>query len=126
MNAESVEGLGFSINGVNYLPSNVMPGHSHSFYLPPEHCRGKDFRAGRYENVQTKAVRAFQVVPVVKNPSANAGDARDQGLIPGSVGKIPWGRKLHRTPVFLPGESPWIQMPPLCWSWGYLTYHSRI
>ena len=47
MNAESVEGLGFSINGVNYLPSNVMPGHSHSFYLPPEHCRGKDFRAGR-------------------------------------------------------------------------------
>lgn len=43
MNAESVEGLGFSINGVNYLSSNVMPGHSLSFYLPPEHCRGKDF-----------------------------------------------------------------------------------
>lgn len=43
MNAESVEGLGFSINGVNYLLSNVMPGHSLSFYLSSEHGRGKDF-----------------------------------------------------------------------------------
>lgn len=41
MNAESVEGLGFSINGVNHLLSNVMPGHSLSFYLPSEHGRGK-------------------------------------------------------------------------------------
>ena len=29
-----------------------------------------------------------QVVPVVKNPSANAGDARDVGLIPG-LGRSP-------------------------------------
>ena len=57
------------------------------------------------ENFQTKAVRASQVAPVVKNPSANAGDARDRGLIPGSVGKIPWGGKLQPTPAFLPGES---------------------
>ena len=28
--------------------------------------------------------RASQVVAVVKNPSANAGDIRDAGLIPGS------------------------------------------
>ena len=28
--------------------------------------------------------RAFQVEPVVKNSPANAGDARDAGLIPGS------------------------------------------
>ena len=39
---------------------------------------------------------------VVKNLSANAGDIRDVGLIPG------WGRSLDRrewqpTPVFLPG-----------------------
>ena len=42
---------------------------------------------------------------MAKNPSANAGDARDEGLIPGSVGKIPWSRKLQPTPAFLPGES---------------------
>ena len=35
---------------------------------------------------------------MVKNPSANAGDARDVGLIPGL------GRKWQPTPVFLPGE----------------------
>ena len=34
--------------------------------------------------------REFQVVLVVKNPSANAGDARDVGLIPGS-GRSPGG-----------------------------------
>ena len=33
---------------------------------------------------------ASQVVPVVKNPAANAGDARDVGSIPGS-GKSPGG-----------------------------------
>ena len=32
----------------------------------------------------------FQVVPVVKNPPANAGDLRDEGLIPGS-GRSPGG-----------------------------------
>jgi len=41
-----------------------------------------------------------QLVPVVKNPPASAGDARDTG-----VGKIPWSRKWQPTPVFLPGES---------------------
>ena len=39
---------------------------------------------------------------MVKNPPANAGDARDTGLIPGS-GRFPW-RKWQPTPVFLPGE----------------------
>ena len=39
---------------------------------------------------------------VVKNPSANAGDTRDMGSIPG---KIPWNRKWQPTPVSLPGES---------------------
>ena len=32
--------------------------------------------------------RASQVAPVVKNPPANAGDARDVGLIPG-LGRSP-------------------------------------
>ena len=34
--------------------------------------------------------RASQVVPVVKNPPANAGGARDAGSIPGS-GRFPGG-----------------------------------
>ena len=45
---------------------------------------------------------AFQVVLVVKNPPANAGDTRDMGSIPGY---IPWRRAWQPTPVFLPGES---------------------
>ena len=27
------------------------------------------------------------------------------------VGKIPWKRAWQRTPVFLPGESPWTEEP---------------
>ena len=42
------------------------------------------------------AYRAFQVVLVVKNPLANAGDTRDAGLIPGS-GRSPGGG--HRNPL---------------------------
>ena len=41
---------------------------------------------------------------VVKNLPANAGDARDTGLIPGS-GRSPYRRKWQLTPVFLPGKS---------------------
>ena len=41
----------------------------------------------------SKAMRASQVVLVVKNLPANAGDIRDMGLIPRSgVRKIPWRR----------------------------------
>ena len=40
--------------------------------------------------------RTSQVVPVVKNPSANAGDIRDMGLISG-LGKSPEGR--HGNPL---------------------------
>ena len=50
-------------------------------------------------------VWASQVVLVVKNLPANAGNPGDLGLIPGS-GKIPWRREWQPTPVFLPGESP--------------------
>ena len=41
---------------------------------------------------------------VVKNPPANAGDIRDSGSIPG-LGRPPWRRTQHPTPVFLTGES---------------------
>ena len=35
---------------------------------------------------------------MVKNPPANARDARDAGV------KVPWTRKWQPTPVFLPGK----------------------
>ena len=41
---------------------------------------------------------------VGKNLPANAGDARDAGLIPG-LGRFPWSRKWQPTPIFLPGKS---------------------
>ena len=43
--------------------------------------------------------RTAQVVLVVKNPPADAGDIRDLGLIPGS-GRFPWRRAWQPTPVF--------------------------
>ena len=49
-------------------------------------------------------IGASQVVLVVKNPPANAGDVRDTGSVPG-FGKIPWRRAWKPIPVFLPGES---------------------
>ena len=45
----------------------------------------------------------YPVVLAVKNPPANAGDARDAGLIPG-WGRSPWRMKWQPTPVFLPGK----------------------
>ena len=45
-----------------------------------------------------------QVVLVVKNPPANAGDIRDCGFDP-CFGKIPGRRAWQPTPVLLPGES---------------------
>jgi len=42
-------------------------------------------------------------VLVLKNPPANAGDARDAEFHPW-VGKIPWKKKWQLTPVFLPGK----------------------
>ena len=47
------------------------------------------------------APRSFPGSTVVKNPSANAGDARDGGSVPG-LGRSPWSRK--PTPVLLPGK----------------------
>ena len=46
--------------------------------------------------------KTSQVVLVVKDLPANAGDARDTGLIP-EVRKIPWRRKWHPPPVFMTG-----------------------
>ena len=48
---------------------------------------------------------ASQVVLMVKNPLASAGDARERCRIDPWVGKILWRRAWQPTPVFLPGES---------------------
>ena len=45
-----------------------------------------------------------QVVPVVKNPPANAGDARDAGSIPGPEERSSLRRNWQTTPVFLLGK----------------------
>ena len=47
---------------------------------------------------------ASQVMLVVENLPANAGDVRDIGSIPG-FGTIPWRRERLPTPAFLPRES---------------------
>ena len=52
---------------------------------------------------ELKATEEDQVVLVVKNPLANAGDLRDIGSIP--VRKVPWKRIWQAPSVFLPGES---------------------
>ena len=61
--------------------------------------------------------RASQVVPVVKNPPANAGGARDAGSIPG-LGRSPGERNGNQLQYSclenpygqrsLPGYSPWV------------------
>ena len=59
-----------------------------------------------------KATLASQVVLVVKNLPANAGDTRNVGSIFDPwVRKIPWKRAWQPTPGFLPGESPWTEEP---------------
>ena len=48
---------------------------------------------------------ASQVVLVVKNPLASAGDARERCRFDPWVGKILWRREWKPTPIFLLGES---------------------
>ena len=45
----------------------------------------------------------FPAGAVVKNPSADAGETTDSGLIPG-LGRSPWRRKQQPIPVFAPGK----------------------
>ena len=47
--------------------------------------------------------RGFPVVQLVKNLSANAGNSRYKGSLPGS-GRSLWRRKWQPTLVFLPGK----------------------
>ena len=52
---------------------------------------------------------ASQVVLVIKDPPANAGDMR-RGFDPW-IGRVSWRRAWQPTPVFLPGESLWTEEP---------------
>ena len=56
--------------------------------------------------------RGFPGGSVVKNPSANVGDA---GLFPRS-GRVPGGGNGRPTPVFLPEKIPWMEEPDRLWS----------
>ena len=49
----------------------------------------------------------FQVVLVVKNMPASAGDLRDESLIPESEEPLEEDMVIHSR--FLPGESPWTE-----------------
>ena len=55
-------------------------------------------------------VWASQVALMVRNPSADARDKRDNGFNPW-VRKIPWRWVWQPTPVFLPRESPCTEKP---------------
>ena len=61
---------------------------------------------------------ASQVVLVVKDPPANAGDVRNLGFIPG-LGRSPGGGQGHLLPVFLPGESHGQRNLAGCGPWGH-------
>ena len=69
------------------------------------HLTKETAKLHKLQNDTFLAFLTSQVVLVVKKPSANAVDARDTGFDPW-VGKIPWRRKWHPTPVFLHGKSP--------------------
>ena len=60
----------------------------------------------RTQFLMNLSMRASQLVPVVKNPPAIAGDSRDAVRSSNPwVGKTPWRREWQPTPVFLPGKS---------------------
>ena len=65
---------------------------------------------------------------VVKNPPASAGDARN--TFDQWVGKIPWRKIWHPTPVFLPGKMDrgawWAIVHGITKNWIWLSTHAQI
>ena len=55
---------------------------------------------------------------VVKNLPANAGDTREEYLIPGLDQEDPLEESMAATPVFLPGESQGQRSLMDCCRWG--------
>ena len=103
LNHEEIENLNSLITRKGFesviknCPKNKSPGPDS---LTDEFCQ--TFKEGLIP-ILLKLCTA-QVVLVVKNLPASAGDTRDMGVILGSVRKIPWSRKWQHRPVFLPGE----------------------
>ena len=82
-----------------------FPQYNWKFYLPQYFVHdGSD--KGSLLLCSLLFLKGFPGSSVVKNLPANAGDRFSPW-----VGKIPWRRKWQPTPVFLPGESPWIEEP---------------
>ena len=107
-----MEGIGKSTSHIPTLTSAVgtdlVPKIHMSFHralgtLDTERGRILGGRGTSHLGAGNRQYVASQVVLVVKNPPANAGDTRDVGLIPGS-GRSPGGGTAT-TSVFLPGES---------------------
>ena len=61
-------------------------------------------------------IKGFSGDTKVKNPSANAGDARDEGLIPG-LGRSP-GEEIATHSSILAWKIPWIEEPGRLQSMG--------
>ena len=59
--------------------------------------------------VPSNISKCFPGGTVVKNPPANAGDARDPGSIPGSRGHLEWETATHSSS--LAGKTPWTEEP---------------
>ena len=84
--------------------------------------RGKIIKQNSLRNKRIYAgheeIRASQVAPVVKNASANAGDAKDLNLIPG------WGRSTGvgsgNSLQYCCGIIPWLKEPGGLQSMGQL------
>ena len=68
-------------------------------------------------NHSTSLPRASQMVLMVKNPLANAGNVKDVGLIPGS-GRCTGVGNGFPLPVFLPGKFHGQRSPVGCIPWG--------
>ena len=64
-------------------------------------------------------IGASQVEPAVKNPPANAGDARDVGSIPGSGRSLEEEMATHSS--ILASEIPWMEEPG--WLQSYRVGH---
>ena len=72
-------------------------------------CQTLFFGAPKSLQMVTAAMKledAYSLDSVSKESACNVGDL---GSI--WVGKIPWRRAWQPIPVFLPGESPWIEEP---------------
>ena len=91
-----------------------MVGNKPNPFPPPTH----DTECGkRYGFVIERNCRAMLGFPGGSDGKESTCNAGDLGSIPG-LGRFPWRRAQQPTPVFLPGESPWTEVPGRLQSMG--------